>query len=243
MTAALKRAAAGSDEEVTRRPRGDGYRRSPPTRSPVAPLFRQGSTAVTVGTAILGYTIQPDRRGAFFAGLRLSSIGKLITGRHNGPCDTDDGGAYLLAAMPHLVALATSKGRSVDAKAWARDRVPVNAATTDDEFFAQIEADFLDRARRGKGRLTADGIAKLLNVTADEVARYRLRTFGAIDRPKRTRTKDRKAADRDYQRRKRAAAGAKSREQSLAALKPWEAAGVSRATWYRQRETVSSAPK
>lgn len=193
----------------------------------------------TVGSAVLGYFKKArERPKPSFAGLRLDAIRKLIQGRHGRPVDTDDGELYLLAALPHLVALAEARGRSVDARFWCEELAPRVAAERDPTWFAQLEREFTICRRQ----LTADGIADLLRVTAEEVKRYKLRTFGAIDRRKAQRKAERKAANRAYQKQKRAINGAIPREQSRAKTKPWAACGMSRAKWYRSgRETISSA--
>ncbi|GJE45700.1 hypothetical protein AEGHOMDF_4900 [Methylobacterium soli] len=54
---------------------------------------------------------------------RLAEIGKLIQLRHRGACDTDDGEAYLSAAIPALVELAggfEAEGCESRIHEWAR---------------------------------------------------------------------------------------------------------------------------
>jgi hypothetical protein len=55
-------------------------------------------------------------------------------------------------------------------------------------------------------------------------------------------TKRERERERERGRRRRAAQGARPRAQSLSRKRPWEARGVSRSTWYRQRDTKTSAP-
>jgi hypothetical protein len=94
----------------------------------------------------------------------------------------------------------------------------------------------------------ADECARRLRVTYEERTLLQLTTIGAIDADKRERARRRKARklQRDRQRaaRKRAARGAVSRAQylaeSLTATRPWEAASVSRRTWYRRNGTGAS---
>jgi hypothetical protein len=213
---------------------------APSGASPLSPpLYPAGTVPLTVGSAVLGYFKKTrGRPKPSFAGLRLDAIRKLIQARHGGPVDTDDGEPYLLAALPHLVALAEARGRSVDAQFWCEELAPRVAAERDSTWFGQLECEFTICRRR----LTADGIADLLRVTTEEVRRYKLQTFGAIDRRKAQRKAERKAANRAYQKQKRAINGAIPREQSRARTKPWAACGISRAKWYRSgRETISSA--
>ena len=78
--------------------------------------------------------------------------------------------------------------------------------------------------------------------------RLKLRTIGAYDMTKQERRQiakeTKREQDRLRQRQKRKSQGRKDRAsyeaESVEALKPWEAAGVSRATWYRNRETALS---
>jgi hypothetical protein len=76
-------------------------------------------------------------------------------------------------------------------------------------------------------------------------------TIGAVDVTPRQRKKLRKERDRELKSQARRKAGAVQRDQYLAesrnGAKPWEKAGMSRATWYRRlkegRETSPSAVK
>lgn len=101
-------------------------------------------------------------------------------------------------------------------------------------------------------KIIADGIASARAWTADQLAwRYRLTmeertmlgitTIGAVDQGKAARAKLRKERDRQRKANARRAAGAKPRREyeagALAQLRPWEAAGMSRRTWYRKRGT------
>jgi len=187
---------------------------------------------VKVGTVILGEYRRP-RRGKSklsFASLRLSSVAKLIRGRHNGPCDTDDGEHYYEAALPYLIELAKRHGRPIDSQAWAQQYTPRLLGEHPLEWFVAAE----NEAMRFPRYLSGDDIAKLLKVNADEVKRFDLRTFGAIDRSAKQRKVERKAADRAYQKRKRQEKGATPRERSLVAQKPWTAMGISRSAFYKR---------
>jgi hypothetical protein len=101
-------------------------------------------------------------------------------------------------------------------------------------------------------RWTADTLAsaKWLNVSYEERQRLGLRTIGAFDMPKKEREalrrKDYRERKRELKRRRRRANGMRPRAQyeaeSLSRTKPWETAGMSRATWYRRRETSVGPP-
>jgi hypothetical protein len=67
--------------------------------------------------------------------------------------------------------------------------------------------------------------------------RLGIRTIGAVDYSKAARTKRNKRIRRDRERKRREAAGAKPRSQSLSVLKPWERENppMKRSTWYRRK--------
>jgi hypothetical protein len=95
-------------------------------------------------------------------------------------------------------------------------------------------------------RLSADALGAWLGVTYAQREVLRITTIGAANVKKRARKDLRKRKDRLYQEQKRRERGARPQAQSLSRTKPWEAAKMSRARWYRQqklrRETTSSAP-
>ena len=96
-------------------------------------------------------------------------------------------------------------------------------------------------------RWRADTLAskKWLGVSFEERQALGLTTIGAYDMPKAERIKLRRQRYRkrynELQCQRRRASGVQPREQyeagSLSRTKPWKAAGVSRATWFRKRET------
>lgn len=89
---------------------------------------------------------------------------------------------------------------------------------------------------------TADKIAWKFGVTDALRTELKLTTIGAIDVPKADRIKRRAEAKRLKRQADRRAAGATTRAQYLESVtqmaKPWKAAGVSRATWYRRRNSA-----
>jgi hypothetical protein len=124
-------------------------------------------------------------------------------------------------------------------------------------WYGEDEVDkLIKRVATKRLRWRSDTLAskKWLNVSYAERQELGLRTIGAYDMPKKERDKLRRQRyrerqrqnDRAYQERRRRAEGAKPRAQyeaeSLSRTKPWLAAGVSRATWYRNRETSASIP-
>jgi hypothetical protein len=81
-------------------------------------------------------------------------------------------------------------------------------------------------------------VARMLDVTAGERWACDIQTIAAVDeteaQAEARRQEDRRAWDRERDRRRRAAAGATPRHQSLSATRPWQAFGISRRTWERR---------
>jgi hypothetical protein len=209
--------------------------------------MRGGAERVMLGGVILSEkpARRKRRRGEWRFSpelLRLREIEKLITHRHGGqlpdPGDTDDRETCFDYVRAAALALAAQ-----DMAAWCRRWAPwVSAADV-----VPIEA--VARSRRRMMR--ADGVAGLLHVTMAERTALKLRTIGAADMPKAARKKlakqQKRERDRKRDEKKRRAAGAVDRASyvatSVSTLKPWEAAGMSRRTWYRKgRPTVGTSP-
>jgi hypothetical protein len=99
--------------------------------------------------------------------------------------------------------------------------------------------EILDQAKATRRRCSADALAKFLGVTYERRQRLRITTIGAIDVSERGRKELRKRQNRRAHERRRRANGVRPRAEyratSRTACKPWEAAGMSRRTWYRKR--------
>lgn len=174
---------------------------------------------------------------------RLAEIVALIQHRHGGAADTDDADAYLRGALPHILAAAGGPGSPLyveRALRWCANCTPCIPDEEAREMIREAERAAVERRR---SFLRADSLANLLRLTNAERSFLGIRTIGAVDRGKRQRAADRKAADRAYQAAKRAAGGATPQKASKSKLQPWKRAGMSRAKWYRlhSRETDSSA--
>jgi hypothetical protein len=89
-------------------------------------------------------------------------------------------------------------------------------------------------------RWTADILGERLGLLDEVRTRLAIRTIGAIDVPKAAREQRREQRKVQAKKAKRRAQGVMLRDQyeanSFNRTKPWEAAGISRATWYRRRE-------
>jgi hypothetical protein len=119
--------------------------------------------------------------------------------------------------------------------------------------FCQVWAPWLDDIEREQMlqeaatsrplRFTPDQLAERLGVTLAERTALRLTCIGAIDCSKAEREMRRKALAKARQQRRRRSRGVRARAQYLAAsisrTKPWEAAGISRRTWYRRQSAAA----
>jgi hypothetical protein len=112
-------------------------------------------------------------------------------------------------------------------------------------------AQLLQRTRRlPPPRFKADTLAQRLGVTYPTRQRLKLTQIGAIDVPQAERKRLKKERDRERCRlrrqRHRRDQGVPTREEYLATClsrtKPWQAEGVSRATWYRKAATPAAVP-
>lgn len=174
---------------------------------------------------------RPARGRGFFSidKERVRELARLIATRR--PAGAADQERYLRAVLPHLLALPALAGRCSRAVAWSEAHCPALLADRGPKWVDGLAEAIQRRPRFRK----ADELARDLGVTLEERTTLGLRTIGAADRSKRQREADRKAKDRARKKAARAAAGATPRERSLAALKPWEAEGISRRTWERRR--------
>lgn len=169
--------------------------------------------------------------------LRLREIETLIRSRHGAqvpdPEDTDDREIFLA-----YVRCAAKAGTKQEMKVWCARWAPW---VTDTEL-----EDISTSTGNMRKMLPADAVAKMLYVSFAERSRLSLKTIGACDVSRHQRdklAKERKRErDRKRQEAKRRAEGRVNRKsqqaQTKTATKPWEAMGVSRATYYRRlRET------
>lgn len=82
-----------------------------------------------------------------------------------------------------------------------------------------------------------------LAVTPEERALLKLRTIRYAGQTDEVMTRERAERQRARMVEKRVAAGRKPRSQCLSAIKPWEAEGVSRRTWYRRKQATEMSAK
>lgn len=100
--------------------------------------------------------------------------------------------------------------------------------------------DLATRAIADRQVWTADALAWRLGVTAAERKALALTTIGAIDETSAERLERRQTSNKVRLADLRREQGRKTRQEYLsevAAKRPWEAAGISRATWFRRRKS------
>jgi hypothetical protein len=148
-----------------------------------------------------------------------------------GAADTDDYPRYLVLWAQ---ALPENADRMIGILRNASRRM--GHEITEDE-----ARDIIEEARSTSRPRTPDGWARALGLTYARRQRIGITTIGAIDVSKLQRTHLRKLGERERYRQRRQALGATPRTQSLSALKPWAAEGISRRTWERRRRADANS--
>ncbi|WP_085034092.1 hypothetical protein [Ensifer aridi] len=216
------------------------------TKEQVRLKHRSRRKALSSGQSTLGNCILAtvDKTGGWKFQIqiqRMREIEDVIEHRHGAiipdPADTDD----RPTCLAYVEAAAFTASGQVMAD-WCARWAP---------WISSQELDaIVGRCRSRKRMLGPDDLAKLISVTFQERSILGLKTIGACDISeadrKRMAREIKRGNDRQRQKEKREKAGRQDRrswleEHSLSRLKPWQVAGVSRATWYRMtRETVPS---
>ncbi len=164
-----------------------------------------------------------------FASLRLRDLTKLIRGRHGIELPNDDTGQLLVEIAAHHLAMLN--GSPVDRiNRWVDLWAPWYRIGD----LAELRVEVLRHPKRWK----ADQLAWVLSLTEQDRRVMGITTIGAIDMGKRERMARRRQRARARRMATHRANGVKPRDEYLASVakpKPWIAAGVSRATWYRRK--------
>lgn len=166
--------------------------------------------------------------------LRMHDIAILYRSRYGITLPDDDAGREdLEIAINHLACLAHPRGHITR---WIGIWAPWLTAAEQAEIVPRI----LANPRRWK----ADPLAWAMKLSMEERTMLGITTIGAYDVPKAARTKLRKQRDRIRKANERRAKGVIPRKQyerqSLSNQRPWEAEGISRATWYRRRRETGA---
>ena len=166
------------------------------------------------------------------AALRIAELRRLFYARYGRTLPDDDAGRDDLVVMAHH--LARRHGDPLRIHNWIELHAPWMSAKEADEKVRFVVAHPI--------KWRADKLAQRLHLTEAERRRLGIRTIGAIDMTKQERKEARRRRQRQRDLNRRRAHGATPRVEWEAIhdtnrTKPWLAAGISRATWYRQRET------
>lgn len=117
---------------------------------------------------------------------------------------------------------------------------------SDDELATKITAVERWQAEHGTHLISSAKLGHMLSLSSVERTECRIRTIDAVDEPRAERAArragERRRRDREAKRAKRGRLPRAIYEAAaVSKQKPWEAEGISRATWYRRRETGVSA--
>lgn len=170
------------------------------------------------------------------AALRISELQRIRRARYpQGIPDTPDGRVMVRVIVHHLAVLQGDQRRRING--WLDEHAPWLTLADANALMVEVAT----KPRRWR----ADRLAWRLKLIAADRKALRITTIGAIDVDKQARIRHRSERSRQIKAAARQAAGAVSRAhyeaQSLSREAPWVAQGISRATWYRRRETGPAA--
>lgn len=167
-------------------------------------------------------------RKSSLSALRIRDLTKLYRARHGYQLPNDSIGRDCAGLMcQHLATLPDDPRKRITE--WLQLWCPWIS-------IADAQAMLAEAILKPK-RWRADKLAWRLHLIDIDRTALRITTIGSIDVDKAQRTERRKARHRELAAQRRKAKGAKPRAQYLASIqadKPWIAAGISRATWYRR---------
>jgi hypothetical protein len=171
--------------------------------------------------------------------LRLGNLRKLLRNRCGPTLPDDDAGREYL----HELLLPISIGPHADIK--MPNAIEVWAPWMQEQEKAEL-VDRISRTPIQERKPTGSQLGKRLRLTYSQRQRLKLWTIAPFNMSRQELLQHRRAKDRARKRRLRQLSGSRSRAEyeatSANQTKPWLAAGVSRASWYRrQRETSPSA--
>lgn len=164
-----------------------------------------------------------------FAAVRLSELNRLYQYRHGRELPATDDGLQAARLAVHHIGRLRDAARRIGS--WLDYWTPwLDLASRE-----RLIRDATEHPLRWR----ADKIAWKLRVTAGERQALNLRTIGAIDETRAERQAKARILKRERDQARRRAQGVKPRadyeRNAIAKQAPWEAVGISRATWYRRR--------
>lgn len=167
--------------------------------------------------------------------LRLHDLAKIFRHRYGIELPDDDAGREdLEIAVNHLANLARPRRHIAN---WIGLWAPWLTAAE--------QSDLVGKALANPQHYKADGLAWRLSLKAEERRMLGITTIGAIDENKAARAKRRRTLERERKAKQRRAKGAKPRKvyeaQSISNAMPWVSEGISRATWYRRKQSGETA--
>jgi hypothetical protein len=178
------------------------------------------------------YETKAEREPVSMAVLRIAELRRLYLNRYGTVLPDDDAGRDDALIMAHHLAKRPNAERNIGL--WLGLWAPWMSEAEAEALIEQVLAKPL--------RWRADKLAARLNLNQAERQRLRIVTIGACDvllaeRMARRRAKG-QARDEARRRRKGAKPRAIYEANSISRNKPWEAVGMSRASWYRAGRPV-----
>lgn len=165
--------------------------------------------------------------------VRVGDMRKLLRHRYGHQLPDDDAGRDDLRDLLILHSLAPR-----DAVRKMRNEIEIMAPWMDGEAEQMIEQ--VSMTPRGERKLTAKQLGERQRLTNEEREHLQLWTMLPVDLSKEQLAEQKRTKERNRKRRRR---GSISRGAYLAKskskLKPWEAEGISRRTWYRRWHKLS----
>jgi hypothetical protein len=181
------------------------------------------------------YSRKKERKPFNLAVLRAAELRRIFKDRYGDRLPMDREGRQAAFLMAHALAWRPDAHRKIPA--WLSLWAPwMNDAP-------ELTAKALSKPLKW----SADKLGAKLGLTDADRIRLKIRTIGAVDCRKEARVQRRMEAKEERRVAKRRAAGTKPRAEyeasSLGKSRPWEALGISRATWFRRfRKAATSAP-
>jgi hypothetical protein len=178
-------------------------------------------------------------------GLRVRDLERLFGARYGVELPDDDSGRDDALVMAHHLAGYATGDPAEHIHGWLRRMAPWMSSAE--------RAAIVERVTGKPLRYRADTLARRVGLGHRERAALQITTIGAVDKPKKERERERRERKRQAREAARRAAGAVTRAEyramcraASAAAKakrprPWEAAGMSRATWYRHGKPEAAA--